>query len=357
MQGQSDTTADQARSAEELVVALFTDYPAKLLVAEPLEPKRISGDETATTFEVPVRVRIDDGKWKAWVAEAKKVLDPISTKKGTENWNMRMTGWQPLSGPRTAPPSTDNGKTATKPGAKGSKGSGAARGEETADQKQARALRENPWLERFVPEQERKGGAIAIDEFPAPLAAATSARRVLAVLDSIGGKVSWWQLPEEAWAAVGSTIEFPHIDVRLLGTEPDSLAPPISNWTEEISEDRPGARTSTLFSGKSGVGGDRLVIMNSEFPDAFVWWECALKVSAEGKQWSLPTAERYFYDFTTLLFPGCATVIGMNGFRWHDLCVCPSTIFPFRFSVPKDMIPANGKMNVEATIRLSAGKD
>jgi hypothetical protein len=176
------------------------------------------------------------------------------------------------------------------------------------------------------------------------------------VLDSIGGKVSWWQLPEEAWAAVEATRKIPNIDVRLLGADSDSLAPPISNWTEEISEDRPGARPDTLFSGASGVGGDRLVVKNGPRGNTFVCWSCALKVDAGGTQSSLSSSE-YTPDYATLLVPSGATLLGEDGFRQHDLCLSPSTIFPFRFSVPKVMIPANGKMNVEATIRLSAGKD
>jgi hypothetical protein len=209
-------------------------------------------------------------------------------------------------------------------------------------------------MDRFVPEQERKGGAIAIRQFPSPLVAATSARRVLAVLDSIGGKVSWWQLPEEVWAAVGSTRKIPHIDVRLLGTDSDSLAPPISNWTETISEDRPGAPVMKLLDGNSGVGGDRLLIYQGS--SKFISWASALQISDTGKGWptSVYLVDQYPADNAILLIPGCSAYVDSP--HWA-LSICPSAVFPFRFSVPKVMIPASGKMNVEATIRLSAGED
>jgi hypothetical protein len=360
LQGQSDTTADQTRSAEELVVALFTDYPAKLLIAEPLEPNRISGDETATTFEVPVRVRIDDDKWKAWVAEAKKVLDPISTKKGTENWNMRMEGWVAMAGPKYDEPASSQGKTKSGAPSKGPP----SKVKQTDQEIRARYLRQIYYVDRFVPAGDRKGAMIAIppqgyDDYYFPkIAAASSMKRVIMVLDSLGGKLSWWQLDDEVWARVHSNISAAKLDIRLLDTGDDSLAPPLTSWTETEEESRPGRSDRVVIGPDDKLGTAVLSVGQPDCRRFFLDWSCAVKVF-EGRFGlrGLHQAPRSG-DFATLLFPGasleCEQPVVVGGARF---AACPSTIFPFRFQVPRELIPANGKMRVEAKIRISTAKD
>jgi hypothetical protein len=360
LQGQSDTKADQTRSAEELVVALFRDYPAKLLVAEPLEPKRIDGDETATTFEVPVRVRIDDSKWKAWIAEAKKVLDPISTKKGTENWNMRMEGWVALAGPRHDEPTSSQAKTKSGTPSKGSP----SKAKQTDQEIRARYLRQSYYVDRFVPEGDRKGAMIAVppqgyDDYYFPkVAAASSMKRVIMVLDSLGGKLSWWQLPEEVWARVHSEISTAQLDVRLLDTGDDSLAPPLIGWTETEEEARPGRPDKVVIAPADNLGRAALSVGRPGERAFGLAWSCAVKV-LDGR-FSLRDLlqARSNSDFATLLFPGasleCQQPVVVGGGRF---AACPSTVFPFRFQVPRELIPANGKMHVEAKIRISVAKD
>jgi hypothetical protein len=363
LQGASDTLDDRAKSAEDLVAALFTDYPAKFLVAEPLEPRRVGGDAEATTFEVPVRVRVDEGKWRTWCAEAKRVLDAIATKKGVERWNMRSPGWVSLAGPRLNPPKSKDVPKA-RPGASKPK-------EETRQQIRARELRGTFWLDRFIPESDRKAGVAGITpdgRADTPALNCAESKRVLIILDALGGSSSWWQLPESAWERMRNALPSgPSIVVRLLDSNENEVVSPVSGWSEFVESDRAGASPTEVIKSNSKIGGrvldlsltgETLIQLGAGegFGGPHYWtraelsFSCWDQLDSRGQMPESNFARNSCATCGILAFPaGCAKVGWGNG---GYVCSCPVITFPFRFSVPPGLIPEDGKLRVQSEIQL-----
>ena len=318
MQGQSETLAQQARSAEEVVDALFEGFPAKLLVAEPLTPVRVSGDESGTVFEVPVRVKVDMAKWKAFVAEAKRVLDPIAEAKGSEAWNTKMAGWYPLAGPTSAP--------------KGRPQQGRPRVDTTEPETIAKG-RASYWLTRFIPEPERTSGSITTADFGRRLPGTNvgqNRKRVFAVLDNLGGKLSWWQLPKQAWTRLTSRVPSMALHVQIVDGEGAANSTAIQDWEEEVEDPRPGQPNHTVIRRDAGLGRPLLAVgENRDRADDSCAMTCCIELENNG-EWT-PLARPS--DFMRLALPGA---IGFED-TGDASFINPSAIFPFRFRVPGEI--------------------
>ena len=320
MQGQSETLAEQARSAEEVVAALFRGYPAKLLVAEPLTPVRIAGDEGGTVFEVPVRVRVDMARWKAFAAEAKRMLDPIAESKGTEAWNIKMAGWYPMAG------------AGSDPARQGPRGR-TAKGSEEPDG--IRYARSAFWLQRFVMERDRAGGGIFLSSYsgwqlPTPKVG-TELKRVVAILDGLGGKLQWWQLTPDAWNAFTHGEPSMHLRVAIEDATGEAIAIAIQDWSEEQSSSKPGEQSRTVLDQRDGAGRPELMV-GERNPWSDVWtFGCQLVLSPNRTVGMSSDG-----DYLRLLLPAGFGFIEYN-LPGYANCVAPAVTFPRRFRIPGEI--------------------
>jgi hypothetical protein len=338
MQGQSETIADQQRSAAEVVVAVFQGFPNKVLVAEPLTPRRISGDEQQTIFEVPVRIKVDMKKWADWVAEAKRLLDPIAEASGTEAWNTKMAGWYPLSG--TAAPKAS--------GANQSKGEN-REVTESIEEMTARRVRRSIFLNRLVPRDDRSGGAIWIgdghDHFDSglpKLIAGTEHKRVVAVLDKLGGKVMWWQLPTDPWASLLELEILAEIDVRISDATGESVATRIEGWEEVIEATKPTERDQIVFMARDKVGGQFLSL--GSYQAGFISYNCLVRMGLFGQ---------IGVDSTTAIhmFVPCAIGWPEDGMMDDGTpFFAPTIVLPYRFVIPGDVASLGTELKVEAEL-------
>jgi hypothetical protein len=347
MQGQSETIADQQRSAEEVVVAVFQGFPNKVLVAEPLTPRRISGDEEQTIFEVPVRIKVDMKKWADWVAEAKRLLDPIAEASGTEAWNTKMAGWYPLSG--TAAPKVS--------GAKKSKG-GTPAVTESAQEMTAQRVRSSIFLNRLVPRDDRSGGAVWIPKrynssagLP-KLSAGSDHKRVVAVLDKLGGKVMWWKLPADPWASLLGLKILAELDVRISDATGESVATRLEDWEEVIEATKPNEMDQTLFPRGSKVGGRFLTVFGS----GSMAYNCLVAMDLIGGTWEgrttravhlfIPCAYGYPEDsLGSDVIGGGETHMGKG-----TAFFAPTIVLPYRFVIPGDVASLGTELRVEAEL-------
>ena len=340
MQGQSETIADQQRSAAEVVVAVFQEFPNKVLVAEPLTPRRISGDEQQTIFEVPVRIKVDMKKWADWVAEAKRLLDPIAEASGTEAWNTKMAGWYPLSG--TAAPKVS--------GAKKSKGGNPAV-TESHEETTAKRVRSSIFLNRLVPRDDRSGGAIWIGErYPGAsrglptLSAGIDHKRVVAVLDKLGGKVMWWQLPADPWASLLGLQILAEMDVRILDATGESVATRLEGWTEVIEATKPTEQDQILFRDTDKVG-RRFLSLGSQWGGGIAY-NCLVPMRLTGELWEGRTKTAIH------LFIPCAIGWPEDGLGNGDGApfLAPTIVLPYRFVIPGDVASLGTELKVEAEL-------
>jgi hypothetical protein len=368
LQGKSETIAEQSKSASDLVMNLFDGFPEKVLTAEPLEPQVIKSEGALTTFEIPVRIRLDANRWAAWVAEARRILDPISTKKGSERWNLRSKGWASLAwleddaAPPTKGASTGGSQSRSKP----DQGKGVQPERSDSPEKTAiRAFSQSYWLERFVPESERSGIVLTVarpdsmyrNTVPLFKPAATH-RRVVAILDSVGGVTWWWQLPQDAWDRLTSGHEgTPELEVRVTGPRGEDIATPITDWTEFIGDSKPGSAPEIAIEPSDQIGHVRLTVGKNTTPlDALgnsasaIRWTCAAVFTSEGdrlvpdRHLELDERVNDLVDLGVLYFPGA-------GFWARRFAVVPCMVLPYRFTLERGLIPEDGKLHVEATFR------
>jgi hypothetical protein len=339
MQGQSETIAEQIRSAEEVVVAVFQGFPNKVLVAEPLTPRRISGDEQQTIFEVPVRIKVDMKKWADWVAEAKRLLDPIAEASGTEAWNTKMAGWYPLSG--TAAPKVSNAK-------KSKGGNGAVT--ESPQEMTAKRVRSSIFLNRLVPRDDRSGGAIWIKEpyhssngLP-KLSAGNEHKRVVAVLDKLGGKVMWWQLPADPWASLLELKIFAELDVRISDATGESVATRLEGWEEVIEATKPTEQDVTLFEPSDQVG--RRFLSLGSYDRGGIAYHCLVPMTLNGGLHSGRTKTAIH------LFIPCAIGWPEDGANMGSGTpfFAPTIVLPYRFVIPGDVASLGTELKVEAEL-------
>jgi hypothetical protein len=327
MQGQSVTSAQQARSAEEIVKAVFTGFPTKVLKAEALQPIRIDGDDAETIVEVPLRVTVDMAKWKAWMDEVKRALDPIAEAKGTENWNVRMAGWYPM--------------VAAKP-------KGKAKSLEEPDS--VSEARNSPILDRFIPSADQANGVIFY-KAPNP-SIASKEKRVVAILDKLGGKISWWQLPDTAWATYRACRQIPTCHVRIVDDEGESIGTAVQGWTDAIKRRTPGQPDWVLDnSGKIGAPELRSRSSQAGFYNADM--VCLLRVFPKSSGWTWTNdhfdqtellADRDGFDYLRLHVPSAVGSVGAIPVGF----LSPTLVYPRRFRIPGSFADiANAKVEVD----------
>jgi hypothetical protein len=351
MQGQSETIADQQRSAADVVVAVFQGFPNNVLVAEPLTPRRISGDEQQTIFEVPVRIKVDMKKWADWVAEAKRLLDPIAEASGTEAWNTKMAGWYPLSG--TAAPK----KTGTNP-------SEGTRADPTASPQErvAQMVRSSVWLNRLVPREDRSGCAVSIkksyesSQLPT-LNAGNDHKRVVAVLDKLGGKVNWWQLPPDPWESLLGLKIAAEINVRISDATGESVATHLDGWKEVIEATKPTEISRTLFEASDNVGGRFLTVGRTDSDRGFISYDCRVAMDRNGS-----LVGSYLFPQAIHLFIPCAygwpedgpTVRNSDGppvaMGESTPFFAPTIVLPYRFVIPGEVASVGTGLKIEAEL-------
>jgi hypothetical protein len=327
IQGQSETSAEQARSAEEIVKAVFTGFPTKVLKAEALQPIRIDGDDSETIVEVPLRVTVDMAKWKAWTDEVKRALDPIAEAKGTENWNVRMAGWYPM--------------VAAKP-------KGKAKSLEEPDS--VSEARNSPILDRFIPSADQANGVIYYGA-PNP-SIASKEKRVVAILDKLGGKISWWQLPDTAWATYRACRQIPTCHVRIVDDEGESIGTAVQGWTDAIKRRTPGQPDWVLDnSGKIGAPELRSWSRQAGFYNADM--VCLLRVFPKSSGWTWTNdhfdqtellADRDGFDYLRLHVPSAVGSVGAIPVGF----LSPTLVYPRRFRIPGSFADiANAKVEVD----------
>jgi hypothetical protein len=336
-----------------VVVAVFQGFPNKVLVAEPLTPRRISGDEQQTIFEVPVRIKVDMKKWADWVAEAKRLLDPIAEASGTEAWNTKMAGWYPLSG--TAAPK----KTGTNP-SKGTRADPSTSPPELL----AQMVRTSAWLNRLVPHEDRSGGAISIakwfsgnSQLP-KLSAGNEHKRVVAVLDKLGGKVIWWQLPADPWESLLGLKIAAEIDVRISDATGETVATRLEGWEERIEATKPAEKSQTLLQASDQVGGRFLTVGSEGCDRGFISYNCRVAMNPLG---SLIVHE-YGVTQAVHLFIPCAygwpedgPAVSISNFptAWigeGTTFFAPTVVLPYRFVIPGDVASLSTELKVEAEL-------
>lgn len=332
LQGQSETIQTRDRSATEVVKAAFEGFPSRFWTAEPLEPKRISGDSETTIIEVPVRVRIDAKAWREWATGLPKLLDKLAEAKGTGSWNFSKSPWKSL----LARMPSNGGSGPGGPGLGSPKvpvddpdgGSPSAKDGVLVDGFYAGR--------RFLPNSERgKGYWVRWDRYHGydPLGVGGPEwavhRRFLGVMNSLSGTLRWWQLPEDAWGAL-----FPHagliptLNVSLVDGAGDNIGTSVEAWTESVGGTRPGESATETVASRDGLGRARL-----SFGQGYPWWikfDCALGRADSGFDIrnTLASAE----STGVILFPG--TMLAIE--RDQLLAVSESAIVPFRFEVPAE---------------------
>lgn len=343
VQAQSETLETQAQTASEIMKELFHGFPASVLKVETLKAVRVSGDSEESIIEIPVRVQVDPAKWKAWVAQAKRLLDPLAESKGTENWNVRMAGWTPLR------KSAGESKPKDEPSNEAAK-------------QIAKFAKENPWGLRFVPDSERKGAAVrwkldtpdrtaAARGRPSPKDATMPAiisdeDHVIAILDSLDGKLCWWKLPADTYATFLKEACWPTVELRIETADGSGIGTAMADWTESVTDAPPteGKRKSgnshregrVVLEEKDGVGRPTLAV---------------------GSPFTLGNSDHSFAIFgcvalernggSALLLP-CGSV-GQG----YMICHAPSMVFPRRFRVPANEIPAVETAKVSAVLSAS----
>ena len=303
----SETRAEQAHSATELVEMLFDGFPEKVMVAVPLEATRISGDADATIFEVPVRISMDKEKWKAWVAEAKRVLDPIAKEHGTEKWNLKQSGWVAL------------GKH---PGYGGKgKQSPSGKGKQSPKDASQRAI-----LTRLIPKNlvEAGGGYFDGDaawDIQLKLAPKCfDQKNVVAILDSLGGQLRWWRLSDEVWNIVDRD-RIPLLDVDMKNAEGESIANKVEDWTETIHSVTRGEEDIPVFNQAAKMGRAQLQIGDNSASSP---WSASFGCRMKSRHKS------GMHD--CLFVPGGSASFGSAGYS-DDIFINPKMIFPFRFEI------------------------
>ena len=319
LHGQSETLADRARSAVQVVQEAFDGVPTRFLIAEPLAPIRISGDAEATLVEVPVRVTVDGKAWKEWATNLSMLLDPIAEAHGTDNWNFAQSPWKPLTGKFT----NSNGAAVT-----------------TSDLYH---------MQRFMPKSvQGKGyhtnsplwlGGLPKGVTPVELKAARENVRFVGVMDSVGGRVHWWRLPPDAWAALTSrTGAVPELQVSMVDGEGDAVGASVTSWEERTAVSKPGETASEVVSGYAGIGTPFLYYSDRYFTltlacSALHHQRCLMREDSkwqQSRQWHSGSDE-----YGVLFHPSVwlATDTGEDR-RSTQRVVNPSAIFPFRFEIP-----------------------
>lgn len=317
IQAQSETQDTRSRSAAEIAAEAFAGFPAALLEVEPQKERRVSGDAEESLVEFPVLVQVDDQKWNAWFQRVRRLLDPIAQDRGAENWNARRAGWHSLRASSAKPRS----------------GPGVSADQERKLWSMASAY----WTCRFLPDAFRKDARAYVDgaqEGSIAPAVLSQRKRVIVVLDSMGGKAWWWQLPQEAYDAALSTIGVPTIDVRLENAG-QAIGSIVTDWSEVVRSDRPGEPDRTMIE-RGSLGESRLRVSNSYHGD-YAHFDCV-------------TPSRHGRAEGVLLHP-CGSM-KLDGLGDH-LILAPSMVFPYRFRVSSAEVPTA----TSAALKFSVGQE
>ncbi len=173
------------------------------VVALPWE--KVEAGPEYMTIDVPVRVWVDAGEWKAWLDDLSDALSRLSETRGLEGWSVRQGEWIRMD---------------------------QVRGLGVADRSDARS---DPLLARFVPRDERIGSIFFPERSgPAALAPPKCLRkeRCLAVAEATGEGVRWWTLPPQTWEAVRRSVgQAPSLSVGIIDRDGRPMAQPIEAWT------------------------------------------------------------------------------------------------------------------------------
>lgn len=324
IQGESETLDTRSRSAAEIAAEAFKGFPSSLLKAEPLKERRVSGDSDESIVEIPVRVEVDMTRWKTWFQQAKRLLDRIAESKGTENWNTKTPGWHPLRASTAKPRSGSGG------------------GVDPGVEQAIYQISHDYWTCRFIPDADRRGASVFLtkdrrsDGLPLIL---TQKKRVVAILDSMGGRLHWWQLSQDAFDVMIRCIHPPTLTVRIDDPDGNAIGSAVTDWSEIVESDTPGQDDVRVIGPEHKLGLPKLLVGR---PKEGVGFQCAMP-SERGEG--------------VLLFPS-----GLMNARegewvygtWTPVCYgdifTPVVVFPYRFRVPADELPQATAAAVKVTL-------
>jgi hypothetical protein len=257
-----------------------------------------------------------------------------------------MAGWYPLSG--TAAPKVS--------GAKKSKGGNPAV-TESSQEITAQLVRSSIFLNRLVPRDDRSGGAVCINQYYngasqlPKLSAGIEHKRVVAVLDKLGGKVMWWQLPAGPWASLLQLKILAELDVRISDATGESVATRLEDWQEVIEATKPTEQDRDLFPRGSKVGGRFLTVHGV----GSMSFDCLVAMDLNGQTWEGRTTRAIH------LFVPCAYGWPEGNRGGHVIggdtttgigtpFFAPTIVLPYRFVIPGDVASLGTELKVEAEL-------
>jgi hypothetical protein len=189
------------------------------------------------------------------------------------------------------------------------------------------------------------------------LSAGNDHKRVVAVLDKLGGKVMWWQLPADPWASLLGLRILAEMDVRISDATGESVATRLEDWEEVIEATKPTEQDQALFPRGSKVGGRFLAVQSSGFKGSgSIAYNCLVAMNLNGETWEGRTTRAIH------LFIPCAYGHPENGSGPYvngsgqtrmgtgSAFFAPTIVLPYRFVIPGDVASLGNIFKVEAEL-------